>query len=347
MRRDQSVCARSAAKTPLAAMAVAATMSVMVAGCSTPVSHAGAPQTHRSHPATPLPEPGSGLGDTKAILIGHSGRWLTNGEGQVVILHGLNMVYKRPPYEPAAAGFGAVAASTLAGDGLDVVRVGVIYSAVEPEPGVFSGSYLDSIAATVAELASRGVYSLLDFHQDQLSVGFGGEGFPAWSVDTDGLPERRYVFPLGYTSSEALAAAYDNFLGRPSRTGWRRSSTVVRSRLEVRSAAVRRRPLGGRVRPVQRTLAGALVGRTARGLLRLRDRRDPRRRSRAPDLLRTVCPVRLRHPDHASRLYATPISGCRSTTIAWATPPTPPPAARQSSASSTTRSPGRRPREMP
>ncbi len=128
-----------------------------------------------------------------------------------MILHGLNMVYKLPPYEPASAGFGTAAASTLADNGLDIVRLGVIYSAVEPEPGVFSGAYLNSIAGTVADLARQGVYSLLDFHQDQLSVGFGGEGFPQWSVDTGGMPERRYVFPLGYTQSPALDAAYDNF----------------------------------------------------------------------------------------------------------------------------------------
>jgi endoglycosylceramidase len=146
-----------------------------------------------------------------AILVGHSGRWLTNSHGQVVILHGLNMVYKRPPYEPQAAGFGTLAASTLATDGFDVVRLGVIYSAVEPEPGVFSRAYVDAIARTVAELAHDGVYSLLDFHQDQMSTRFGGEGFPSWSVKTGGLPVRRYVFPLGYTESPALDAAYDNF----------------------------------------------------------------------------------------------------------------------------------------
>lgn len=146
-----------------------------------------------------------------AILVGHSGRWLTDGTGQVVILHGLNMVVKRPPYEPEAVGFGAVAARTLASNGFDVVRLGVIYSAVEPEPGVISRAYVDSIARTVEELAHDGVYSLLDFHQDQMSTGFGGEGFPSWSVDTGGLPVRRYVFPLGYTESPALDAAFDNF----------------------------------------------------------------------------------------------------------------------------------------
>jgi endoglycosylceramidase len=144
-------------------------------------------------------------------LLGHAGRFLTDSAGQVVILHGLNMVSKVAPDEPAAMGFGAVAAHSLAVSGFDVVRLGVIYSALEPEPGVLSSAYASSIEDTVSALERAGVYTLLDFHQDQMSDAFGGEGFPAWSVEADGLPVRKTVFPLGYTSSPALDAAFDNF----------------------------------------------------------------------------------------------------------------------------------------
>ncbi len=200
--RAQTVRGAPAAKSFPAVIAVAAALSVMITGCT---------ETKSSQPARSSSHENTSPNNAKAILIGHAGRWLTNGDGQVVILHGLNMVNKQLPYEPAAVGFASAAASTLADNGLDVVRLGVVYTAVEPEPGAFSGAYLNSIAGTVAQLARRGLYSLLDFHQDQMSVGFGGEGFPEWSVDTGGLPERRYVFPLGYTASSALAAAYDNF----------------------------------------------------------------------------------------------------------------------------------------
>ena len=166
---------------------------------------------------SPAPSPtsgdssASGPGHGAAILLGHAGRFLTDAAGQVVIVHGLDMVSKVPPYEPAAAGFGAQAARSLAANGFDVVRLGVIWSALEPEPGVFSAAYVDSIGRTVTALAARGVYTLLDFHQDQMSIGFGGEGFPSWAVETDGLPVRKFVFPLGYTSSPALDAAFTNF----------------------------------------------------------------------------------------------------------------------------------------
>src|SRR3954451_11706603 len=38
--------------------------------------------------------------------IGHTGTWMDEPPGQVVILHGLTEVYKVPPYEPSADGFG-------------------------------------------------------------------------------------------------------------------------------------------------------------------------------------------------------------------------------------------------
>src|SRR5205823_13991041 len=37
--------------------------------------------------------------------LGHAGRWITDSDGRVVILHGVNVVYKVPPYAPDAAGF--------------------------------------------------------------------------------------------------------------------------------------------------------------------------------------------------------------------------------------------------
>src|SRR5690348_3867997 len=55
-------------------------------------------------------------------LVSHSGRWLTDRSGRVLIMHGLNMVYKLPPYQPSATGFGADDAAFLQRHGFDVVR---------------------------------------------------------------------------------------------------------------------------------------------------------------------------------------------------------------------------------
>ena len=77
----------------------------------------------------------------------HAGRWITDAHGRVVIVHGINMVYKLPPYSPAAVGFGDDDAVFLARSGFNVVRVGVIWKAVEPRPAAYDDGYLSAISA--------------------------------------------------------------------------------------------------------------------------------------------------------------------------------------------------------
>lgn len=142
----------------------------------------------------------------------HAGRWITDSAGRVLMLHGVNMVYKIPPYYPSAVGFGADDAAFLQSIGMNAVRVGVIWKAVEPRRGVFDDSYLNHIAQTVHMLWAHGVYSLLDFHQDMYNELFQGEGAPDWAVDDDGLPALpKHGFPANYELMPALQVTYDNF----------------------------------------------------------------------------------------------------------------------------------------
>ncbi|MGH8541987.1 MAG: cellulase family glycosylhydrolase, partial [Stenotrophobium sp.] len=147
-----------------------------------------------------------------ALPLNHAGRWITDAQGRVVILHGTNMVYKLPPYAPDATGFGDDDAAFLAAEGYNTVRVGVIYKAVEPQPGVYDERYLNRIAGTVDTLGRHGIVSLLDFHQDLYNEKFGGEGFPDWAVQDDGLPNQPQLnFTLDYFLEPGLNAAFDNF----------------------------------------------------------------------------------------------------------------------------------------
>lgn len=144
--------------------------------------------------------------------LSHAGRWVTDTQGRVVVLHGLNMVYKRPPYAPDAVGFGDDDAAFLAAEGYNTVRLGVIYKAVEPQPGVYDDAYLNRIAGTVATLARHGIVSLLDFHQDLYNERFYGEGFPDWAVQDDGLPVTPDLgFDPNYLTLLPLERAYDHF----------------------------------------------------------------------------------------------------------------------------------------
>ena len=144
--------------------------------------------------------------------VSHHGRWLTDAHGRVLILHGVNMVAKRPPYAPDALGFGADDARFLARSGFNAVRLGLIYGAVEPQPGVYDEAYLDRIERTVHQLGRHGIKVLLDFHQDLYSERFQGEGWPEWAVRDDGLPaEPKNGFPRNYVGMSALNAAFDHF----------------------------------------------------------------------------------------------------------------------------------------
>jgi endoglycosylceramidase len=162
--------------------------------------------------------------------LSHSGRWLTDNQGRVVVLHGFNMVAKLPPYDVQQAGFGADDAAFLQQHGFTTIRLGVIWKRLEPSPGIFDDGYLKSVAATVATLADHGIYSLLDFHQDMWNEKFQGEGAPDWAVVDDGLPaDPPAGFPGNYFAMPALWRAFDHF--------WNNDATKSGVRLQDAYAA--------------------------------------------------------------------------------------------------------------
>ena len=139
------------------------------------------------------------------------GRWLVDAAGRVLVPHGVNEVTKGDPYAPAGAGFGDDDAAFLAAEGITAVRVGVVPSALLPEPGVVDDTYLDRIAETVDALAHHGILTLLDLHQDEWGPAVHGNGMPAWMTITDGLPNPDVPFPGGYLQNPALQRAFDHF----------------------------------------------------------------------------------------------------------------------------------------
>ena len=126
-------------------------------------------------------------------------------------LHGVNFVKKFPPISPAAAGFGEDDAKFLHDQGFNVVRLGVVFGSVMPQPGVIDQAYVDSIASTVRVLARENIFTLLDFHQDGYGPLTHGNGFPEWATLTDGQPNPNVGFPGYYLSNPAMQRAFDNF----------------------------------------------------------------------------------------------------------------------------------------
>jgi endoglycosylceramidase len=162
-------------------------------------------------PSRGAPFPDAAITGPAVSPLGHAGRWLIDAAGRVVVLHGLNQVYKVPPYTPSADGFGDDDAAFLAANGFNGMRVGIIWAGVEPQPGQYDDNYLASVAQTVQILQSHGIISLLDSHQDLYNEIFQGEGAPPWAVKDAGLPNPQLGFPGNYFANPAENAAWSAF----------------------------------------------------------------------------------------------------------------------------------------
>jgi endoglycosylceramidase len=153
------------------------------------------------------------------VRLDSAGRWFVDEQGRVVVLRGVNMVSKIEPFTLSAEGFGEEDARIIAAAGFNVVRVGVIHSAVEPSPGQYDDAYIEDIARTVAMLARHGILSLLDFHQDLYGPVFNGAGLPEWATFIGDLvppPPSESGFPREYFENQVLWVAFDNFWNNAS-----------------------------------------------------------------------------------------------------------------------------------
>jgi endoglycosylceramidase len=143
----------------------------------------------------------------------HAGRWTVDDKGRVVVIHGVNMPSKWAPATYAAAlNFDDDDAVLLAASGVNAVRLTVERYAVEPKAAQFDDAYVTHVQDTIRLLASHGIRSLIDFHQDEWGPVFFDNGFPDWMTVTDGLPNAYQVgFPAQYFLNPALNRAFDHF----------------------------------------------------------------------------------------------------------------------------------------
>jgi endoglycosylceramidase len=166
------------------------------------------------------------------------GPYIYDSKGRVAFFHGVNAVYKRPPFELYADpgkpwNFSAADASLMARLGFNVVRLGMTWKGLEPgtapandpaicgkgppsDPGQFDqavfDAYVNRLRQTVNLLGRFHIYTILDMHQDVYNEMFDGEGAPDWAVCTDGVPS---VDPPGRWSlnygTTAAGIAYGHF----------------------------------------------------------------------------------------------------------------------------------------
>ncbi|MGW0634981.1 hypothetical protein [Nocardia salmonicida] len=103
----------------------------------------------------------------------------------MVIVHGVNLVWKRALYAPpdTAEGFTAADTASLAEPGFYGARIGSLWAGVTPTaPGVVDPEYLERWDRIVGQPACEPDLNPVRFHQDQWNDSCGGEGAPHWAV---------------------------------------------------------------------------------------------------------------------------------------------------------------------
>jgi len=61
---------------------------------------------------------------------------------------------------------------------MNLVRLGVMWEAVETSEGVYNQTYLDEVEKLINNLGDEGIYTMIDNHQDVLARINCGEGIP-------------------------------------------------------------------------------------------------------------------------------------------------------------------------
>lgn len=139
------------------------------------------------------------------------GRWLKDEKGRIVLVRGFNYSH-RAKFPPYTSWMKEAHFDKMRSLGANAVRLVLQWAAIEPEPWVFDEAYLDEIAKVVSWCRKRGMYIVLDMHQDLFSGELGGDGAPAWAT-IDDLVEPDFALEpwmLNYYTPEVIAS-FDAF----------------------------------------------------------------------------------------------------------------------------------------
>lgn len=124
-------------------------------------------------------------------------RFFVSAEGNTTVLRGVNLVSKTEPYTYQAMGIDEEDVKLIRQMGLNVVRLGINWAAIEPKPGSYDSKYIEKYFETVKLFVQNGIYVLVDLHQDAYAAKHGGFGLPNWSALAEGTMD-----PIGFPLNE-------------------------------------------------------------------------------------------------------------------------------------------------
>lgn len=96
--------------------------------------------------------------------------------------------------------------------GVNIVRLGITWSALEPNEGKYNDNLIREIKIFANSCADNGIYILLDMHQDLFSSKFYGDGAPEWVIDKSLSCKRPYaIWAEGYFYMDAVQKSFEKF----------------------------------------------------------------------------------------------------------------------------------------
>ena len=69
--------------------------------------------------------------------------------------------------------------------GMNAIRTDVTWAGYETSRGVYNQAYLQKKIDFINRLGKRGIYTLLEFHQDMFAQRIGGNGAPGFIIPDD------------------------------------------------------------------------------------------------------------------------------------------------------------------
>lgn len=139
-----------------------------------------------------------------------SGKHFVDKHGRHVILHGVNMVCK-DSQTGYIGNWNEQDFRNLKKWGMNVVRFGVIWDGLEPNPGIYGDAYIEKLRELIQLANTYDLMIVLDMHQDLFSERF-GDGAPAWATITDGETyEHGEVWSDAYLFNKAVQTSFDHF----------------------------------------------------------------------------------------------------------------------------------------
>ncbi|MGQ9650787.1 MAG: cellulase family glycosylhydrolase [Phycisphaerae bacterium] len=129
--------------------------------------------------------------------------------GRQVVLHGVNAGRTGKPDSVRVA---PEVCARMRDWGLNVIRLQMEWSQIEPECGRYDEQYLRLIEEQIAAARAAGLHVYLDMHQDLWGVK-SGNGAPAWATLDEGRPHVRNpnLWQESYWTSPMVQTAFDNF----------------------------------------------------------------------------------------------------------------------------------------